>query len=136
MSGRLHKSVGQGCPRCAVYEFDPADPSALYLIAIADRAVMKIGVMNAGGDRISRHRSRGWELVRSWPTDDGHQALALETAVLSWWRAQGAVSCQRHEVPSGDGFTESVHVGRVDAPGAAAYIEELHAERRPSRDFM
>jgi len=120
---------GQGCPQCAIYGFDPADPSVVYLIAIPDRAIMKIGVMNTGGDRISKHRSRGWEVVRIWRTDDGHQALAIETAVLLWWRGQGAAFCQRHEAPAGDGFTESVHVGRVDAPRTKTCVEGLVATR-------
>ncbi len=118
---------GQGCPQCAVYGFDPADPSIVYLIAIPDQGIMTIGVLNAGGDRIAKHRSRGWELVRTWATDDGHQALDLGAAVLSWWRDQGATFATRDEVPAGDGFTESVHVGVVDITSTMAYVERLRA---------
>src|SRR5271167_616965 len=112
---------GQGCPQCAVYGFDPADPSVVYLIALADRGIIKIGVMNAGGDRINKHRSRGWALVDQWTTDDGHKALDLERAVKTWWRDQGAVFCERGEVPVGDGYTECVHTENVDVPGTLAY---------------
>ena len=45
--------------------------------------------------------------------------------VVGWWEDQGAVFCERYDVPAGDGFTECVHVGRVDTAGTVAFIEEL-----------
>jgi hypothetical protein len=64
-------------------------------------------------------------MVKTWRLGTGADALDLEAAVLAWWREQEAVFCQRDEVPSGVGFTECVHVGRVDTPGTLAYVEGL-----------
>lgn len=86
---------------------------------------MKVGVTAEHGVRLERHRGRGWEVVKTWPLDDGQAALDLETAVLGWWRGRGALFCERGEVPAGDGFTECVHVGQVDVPETVAYIEAL-----------
>jgi hypothetical protein len=67
------------------------------------------------------------DVLNTWRTKIGADALDLEAAVLVWWREQGAVGCKRNEVPAGDGFTECVHVGRVDVPRTVAYVEELRA---------
>ena len=118
---------GQGCPRCAPSGFDPDAPSLLYLLLLPDPPLLKVGVAGVETTRLETHRRRGWDLVDSWPTPDGHTALDLENAVIEWWRLCGAVACQRHEVPAGDGFTECVYVGRVDVAGTHAYIESLAA---------
>ena len=124
---------GHGCPTCAQYGFTVADPSVVYLLTIPDLAILKVGVANTPSDRLDKHRRRGWEVLNTWATDDGEYALSIEAAVLAWWAERGAVFCERHEVPAGDGFTESVHAGRVDVPGTLAVIEGLIAERKTPR---
>jgi hypothetical protein len=42
-------------------------------------------------------------------------------------RDPGAVFCEGDNVPAVDGWTESVHVGRVDVPNTLAFIEGLAA---------
>ena len=121
---------GQGCPRCAKYGFDPSAPSRLYLLVLPDPPLLKIGVMGEGRTRLDQHTRRGWQVVRTWSTPTGTDALDLEDSVLSWWDLQGAIPAQRREVPAGIGFTECVHVGRVDVPGTLAYIESLIADKR------
>ena len=121
---------GGGCPRCAKYGFDPSGPSRLYLLVLPDPPLLKIGVMGEGRTRLDQHTRRGWQVVRTWSTATGTDALDLEDSVLSWWDLQGAIPAQRDEVPAGDGWTECVHVGRVDVPGTLAYVEGLIAEQR------
>jgi len=126
---------GSGCPVCAKSGFDPRRPSLVYLLLLPDPPIMKVGITNKsdksnGTDttyRLQQHRRHGWEIVRLWPTSDGLAALAIEDAVLRWWRDRGATTCLRDEVPAGDGFTECVHAGVVDIPRTMARVEELRA---------
>ena len=67
--------------------------------------------------------------MATWPVPFGRDALAIEAAVVEWWRASGARACTRDEVPKGDGWTEAVHITTAaDEPRTIAYIEELVAE--------
>ncbi len=126
-------SRGQGCPACHGPGFDSSAPSRLYLLVIPGPGLIKIGVTAQHRVRLERHRGRGWQVVKTWALDDGQSALDLEMAVLGWWHESGATQCERDEVPAGDGFTECVHVGRVDVPGTLAFIEGLSTESEAPR---
>jgi len=119
---------GVGCPSCASYGFDPGARSLVYLLMLSDPPLLKIGITAEDGVRLDYHRRRGWETVRLWSTDAGVDALRLESGVLQWWRERGAAFCLPDEVPGRNGYTECVHVGRVDAPGTAAFVESLRSE--------
>jgi hypothetical protein len=86
---------------------------------------MKVGVSGEGRARLDVHRRRGWGVVNVWALPTGRDAVDLEDAVVGWWQDQSPVFCERYDVPAGDGFTESVHVGRVDVPGTLKFIEAL-----------
>lgn len=88
---------------------------------------MKVGVANGRG-RLDRHRKRGWTVMGTWKCSTGSEALACEGAVLAYWEEAGAVACEPDEVPRGDGFTESVHRGRVDVLASLAMIQALHED--------
>lgn len=123
LPGNVRK--GQGCPVCAPGGLDPTAPSSVYLVALLDRGLVKVGVMNRDtqNDRLRTHARRGWELVARWDVADGREALRVESAVLDWWRESGAVFATSDEVPAGDGYTEAAH--GVDVPAALAYVEGL-----------
>jgi predicted Zn-ribbon and HTH transcriptional regulator len=120
---------GHGCPPCAASGFDAVAPSRLYLLVLDD--ILKIGVTGTDTTRLDLHRSRGWQVVKIWPTPTGEAAKGLEAAVVAWWRDQGATFATQDEVPAGDGFTESVHAGVVDIPTTIAGVEELRAALAP-----
>ena len=116
---------GHGCPACTDRGFDYAGPSRLYLALLPDPPIMKVGVSGEGRARLDVHRRRGWGVVNVWALPTGRDAVDLEDAVVGWWQDQSPVFCERYDVPAGDGFTESVHVGRVDVPGTLKFIEAL-----------
>jgi rRNA maturation endonuclease Nob1 len=123
-------SDGSGCAVCAQHGFDPTQPSLVYLLRHDQGPLMKVGVTKIGSrGRLTGHRGRGWEQIATWPVPFGRDALAIEAAVIEWWRASGARACTRDEVPKGDGWTEAVHIAAAaDEPRTLAYIEELVAE--------
>jgi len=53
--------------------------------------------------------------------------------MLAWWRERGAISCERHDVPSGIGFTACAHVGAVDIARTTTHVEEPRAALAPER---
>jgi predicted nucleic acid-binding Zn-ribbon protein len=120
---------GQGCPACAPRGFDPVAPATIYLIRHDAGPFMKVGITGADpGTRLTVHGRRGWEMLGTWAIPVGRDAVRIERLVVAWWRKRGATRCTRDEVPDGDGWTEAVHIGRVDEPATIAYIAELAAE--------
>ncbi len=94
----------------------------VYLLTYGIGHLMKVGITNTNGVRLDLHKGRGWEqgsFERAADTRD------VEWAVLSWWSDRGAWFADRDAVPAGDGFTETVHIGRVDVPDTVEFIAEL-----------
>ena len=118
-------SVGTGCPACATNGFDPTRPSLVYLLVYAPTSLMKVGIAARDGVRLDVHRGRGWEVFATWDQPDGYAALRIERAVLNWWEDRGAPFASREEVPGEKGWTEVVHIGRVDVPDTANFIDDL-----------
>ncbi len=116
---------GTGCPKCADYGFDPGAPAIVYLLTYGIGHLMKVGITNTNGVRLGVHASRGWEQVATWSFERGADARDVEWAVLSWWSDCGAWFADRDAVPAGVGFTETVHIGRVDVPDTVAFIAEI-----------
>jgi uncharacterized Zn-finger protein len=58
-----HRSVGNGCPSCAEYGFDPAKPGWLYLMEHPKRGLYQIGISNVIEQRLKTHKRKGWVLV-------------------------------------------------------------------------
>ncbi len=65
------------------------------------------------------------EQVATWSFERGANAQDMEWAVLSWWSDRGAWFADRDAVPAGVGYTETVHIGRVDVPDTVAFIAEI-----------
>lgn len=114
---------------CGPSGFDPAVPSVVYLLLLPDPPILKVGVTGVGRTRLDAHRCRGWEVLRTWSAATGADALEIEAAVIARWRERDAVPPDRREVPAGQGWTGSVHVGRGDVPQTVADIEGLRAGR-------
>ncbi len=122
-------SRGAGCPVCTMPSFDPTAPSLVYLVYLAGPELLKVGKTNATAknDRIKTHRKRGWEVVQLWPVSDGDLASRAERAVLDYWRERNAPKVRPDEVPDGDGYTETIQIGRVDIPETIRVINEIVA---------
>ncbi len=120
-----HVMSGGGCPACAPSGFDSGAPALVYLLTYGIGDLMKVGIANATSGRIRKHASRGWEQVATWSFERGADAADTEGAVLAWWRERGAWFADRDAVPAGDGFTETVHIGRVDVPDTVEFIAEI-----------
>jgi hypothetical protein len=89
----LKFSGARGCPVCARGGFRLLDPAQVYLLHNAALGVYKVGVTNAYEYRIREHRRHDFIPVQLdggpavWPVATGSQALAVESAVLTLWRA-------------------------------------------------
>lgn len=116
---------GSACPACATHGFDLTAPADLYLIALGEGYLMKVGIAGYATNRVAIHEGRGWTKVGTWRFPVGLQAAEAERAVLSWWKERGAVFAIRDAVPYGDGYTETVNIGRVDIPETIAFIQSL-----------
>jgi hypothetical protein len=104
--------------------------------------------------RMSRRHRLGRRVAGGGPRDDFRGARRAPATTPRRWLAaidrrrlpgarprggcpgvvgdQGAVFCQHREVPAGDGVTESVRIGRVDAPQTVAHVKSLRAEAATS----
>ncbi len=97
----------------------------MYLLTYGIGHLMKVGITNTNGRRLGMHASRGWEQVATWSFERGADARDVEWAVLSWWSDCGAWFADRDAVPASEGFTEAVHIGRVDVPDTVEFIAGL-----------
>ncbi len=116
---------GSGCPTCATTGLDRTKPGTVYLIQHDDPLLMKVGVMNTGGRRLAEHRSRGWQVVCTWDVHDGYEAERIESTTISWWSKLGGRFADRDDVPARDGYTETVHIGKVDVTDTLDFIVGL-----------
>jgi hypothetical protein len=114
---------GGGCPKCAHYGLNPSAPGLLYLLLHEELSLMKIGIMAQSSSRLRQHKRRGWDVVQTWTTDTAARAARIEDLIVEWWQERGCVFALRSEVPAGDGFTETVHVGKVSVPRTIAAVE-------------
>ena len=121
---------GSACPACATHGFDITAPADLYLVARGVGHLMKVGIAGYGTRRVALHEGRGWSKLGSWRFPVGLQAAEAERAVLAWWRERGATFAVRDAVPFGDGYTEAVHIGRVDVPDTLEFIAGLLARQQ------
>jgi hypothetical protein len=63
----------------------------------------KIGITDAMGSRLKKHRQRGWQVLTTVGVP-GELALAIEKEILDWWRAELALP---------------IHLGKRKCPTAA-----------------
>lgn len=114
---------GRGCRWCNIPGFNASEGSIVYLVTHAAHGSAKVGVANgAGDDRLRNHRKHGWETVTT-VSMPGEQALAVEAAVLRWWRKELGLPAHlgRNEMPHG-GWTETVDLHEIDV---AATIQRI-----------
>ncbi len=116
-----------GCQACAKPGFDPSSPGTVYLIHHHSGPYMKVGITGADpSKRLNGWMDLGWEVLGAWALPVGRDALDIERTVVAWWKESGARRCTRDELPMGQGWTESVHIGvAADEPRTLEFIESL-----------
>ncbi|WP_028061193.1 GIY-YIG nuclease family protein [Candidatus Solirubrobacter pratensis] len=114
---------GQGCPACATYGFNPAEPAVVYLLR-ADDGALKVGIANQTSTRLEQHRRAGWQTLRVWTCERGDHARDIERGVIAWWRDELGLPPAR---TIGDGWTETVHEDLLDASAVQQHVDQVHS---------
>lgn len=76
-------STGSNCPTCSKGGFDPNKEAWLYLMEHEDWGLTQIGITNNPSQRLSRHTTRGWELLDILGPISGHTIQEMETDILA-----------------------------------------------------
>lgn len=84
-----HAKTG-ACKYCGGYGIQADDDALVYLMVHLFLNAAKIGIAKASSDRIEAHESTGWQTVTTVEML-GHQARAVEAAVLDRWQKELAL---------------------------------------------
>jgi hypothetical protein len=119
------KRGGGGCRWCANSGFKSGEDALVYLITHPGYAAVKIGITDAEGSRVNKHRQRGWEVLATVNVP-GEAALAIEAEILSWWRVDLGLGpyLGRQEMPQG-GWTETVDSMEINVASTIRRIMTL-----------
>lgn len=122
-----HARTG-ACRYCGGYGIRAGDAALLYLLHHDTLAAAKIGIAKEGGDRLAEHARTGWRPILAVHML-GHQARAVENAVLDLWRRELALpyGARAEDMPFA-GYTETVRL--ADRPLEQARVDVLHAIER------
>ena len=101
------RTAGKGCPTCATRGFDPNAEGWLYFLSHSDWEMFQIGITNVPDDRLSRHESRGWEVLELRGPMDGLLAKTWESAMLRMLKAKGADLANGEIAGKFDGYSEA-----------------------------
>jgi len=101
------RTLGTGCPSCAISGFDPNQSGFLYLIDHFELNMFQIGITNKPEDRLSRHARRGWEVIELRGPMDGHLTQNLETSCLHALEKRGAILGHKAGIHRFDGYSEA-----------------------------
>jgi hypothetical protein len=102
-----NRSLGIGCPSCALTGFDPNKSGWLYLIDHDVLELFQIGISNSLEVRLDNHLKRGWEVLEVRGPMEGHLAQQLEAAILHALEHRGAVLGHKAEIEKFDGYSEA-----------------------------
>ena len=111
--------------------FRADEPALVYLITHAAFGAVKVGIADASGLRLAQHRREGWQMLAAFQVT-AKAAIAIETDILRWWRAELALPSylKRDQMPQG-GWTETVAAGRVDLAATVTRICNLAVASQP-----
>lgn len=114
-----------GCRWCRNSGFKSGEAATVYLITHPGYGSAKIGITDAAGNRVSKHRQRGWQVLTTVGVP-GKLALAIEKDVLDWWRTDLAlpVHLGRQEMPQGGRTALATATPRPD-PRATSTVRVL-----------
>ncbi len=120
---------GGGCPECAPHGFSQSSPGWLYLLRTEAGTVYKFGITNNLDERLRKHEVAGFPVVvETWLFDFGGHALAAETLLLQFARANGwSPAMSRSSMPDGWSETLSAYDCGPDF-SLRPFVEQVHAE--------
>jgi hypothetical protein len=120
-----HGLPNESTPLAKRRGFRADEPALVYLITHAAFGAAKVGIADASGLRLAQHRREGWQMLAAFQVT-AKAAIAIETNILRWWRAELALPSylKRDQMPQG-GWTETVAAGRVDLAATVTRICNL-----------
>jgi DNA-directed RNA polymerase subunit RPC12/RpoP len=102
-----NRTVGQGCPSCAVSGFDPNKDGFLYFIHHDLWEMFQIGITNDPDKRLGQHKRLGWIVLELRGPMDGHLTQQWETGMLRMLKAKGADLSNDKIAGKFDGYSEA-----------------------------
>ena len=99
--------AGNGCPRCALYGFNPGEKAFLYFLKHEEWGMYQIGISNDIDRRLKKHTSRGWELIELRGPMDGLITREWEKSILQMLTRHGARLGPEEVTGRFDGYTEA-----------------------------
>lgn len=123
-----NRTMGQGCPVCAVPGFNPGKPGWLYFLFHQEWGMFQIGISNVPQERLKRHQQKGWEVREVRGPMDGYLTAALERASLDSLRKRGANLGTRGGEGRFDGYTESWPAISLEVSGLRQILEWVHSD--------
>ena len=120
-----------GCPNCAVSGFKPDNPGIIYFIENADLLAYKVGITNAGTQRLSSWLGQGWKLIEKYEFTRGAEARYVETRFHFWRRNVLLLSdfLSREDVGRMGGWTETFNNQSLTTDEVKQKIQELIDQR-------
>jgi len=100
----------------------------VYFIYHRNRDAAKIGITGAERTQLEKHQRRGWEILLTLDVP-GETAMAIERAVLRWWRDHLDLPpyLGKQEMPQG-GWTETVAADEIDLAATMRWLREQAAQ--------
>lgn len=127
---------GGGCRWCATSGFKSWENATVYLITHLGYGAIKIGITDTAESRVSKHRKRGWDVLATVSVP-GELALAIESDILGWWRADLGLSpyLGREEMPQG-GWTETADSMEIDVAATICRVKALAESEKTVQEFV
>ena len=114
-----------GCRWCRDSGFHAGEAAMVYFIRHPGYDAAKIGITNAVGTQLQKHQRRGWEVLLTVDVP-GETAMAIEDAVLDWWRDDlGLPAYLGKQEMSQGGWTETVAACEIDVAETMRRIRDL-----------
>ena len=120
--------TGTGCPECATSGFDPGKPAIFYFIQNGDLAARKVGITNAGTDRLTYFNRNGWETIKTIESSTGRPIRQIESILLGWIRLECELPAYLTAKQMGrrGGWTETFSFDGPTNEEIVARIEQAH----------
>lgn len=112
------RTLGVGCPECAISGFDAGKPGTLYLIANDILRSRKIGITNtyAVTDRLRGWERLGWKIIHTQMSENGRAVQIAEKEIFVWIREELRLPIHlgKEELGIQHGYTETFAADEID----------------------
>ena len=124
-------NLSSECPSCAVTGYDQNEKGFLYFLRHPEWLMFQIGITNYPKQRLTRHLSKGWELIEIRGPMDGLLAMQWESAILRMLSSKGADLSNKQIVGKFDGYSESWSISKFQVSS----IKELMSLVEEAENF-